>query len=81
MSEIKNIVLPEEVGKNAESSIVMWYKEVGDDFEKGENLVEVQTEKVALDIPAPFSGILKEIKVNRGEAATVGDVIAIATTK
>lgn len=79
MAAEKEILLPEELGENAESLIVLWYKEPGDSFEKGETMVEVQTEKVAFEVPAPFSGILKEIKVQRGETAKVGQVIAIAT--
>jgi len=78
MAELKNIVLPEELGEGTESSIVMWYKEPEDTFEEGETLVEVQTEKVAFEVPAPFSGTLSEIKVKRGETATVGQVIATA---
>lgn len=78
MSKLKEIVLPEELGEGTESSIVLWYKEPGDSFEEGETLVEVQTEKVAYEVAAPFSGTLKEIKVKRGESATVGQVIAMA---
>lgn len=78
MADLRNIILPKELGEGAESSIVMWYKEPGDTFKEGETLVEVQTEKVAFEVPAPFSGTLKEIKVKRGETATVGQVIATA---
>ncbi|HLV39514.1 biotin/lipoyl-containing protein [Xanthomarina sp.] len=78
MDNLRNIVLPEELGEGTESSIIMWYKEPGDTFEEGETLVEVQTEKVAFEVPAPFAGILKEIKVKRGETAKVGQVIATA---
>jgi len=76
MSELKEIVLPEELGVDRESSIVLWFKEPGEFFEKGETLVEVQTEKVAFEVPAPFSGVLSEIKVKRGESAITGQVIA-----
>ena len=78
MATSKEIVLPKELGEDAESSIVLWYKEPGDTFEKGETLVEVQTDKVAFEVPAPFSGKLMEIKVTRGETAKVGQVIATA---
>jgi pyruvate/2-oxoglutarate dehydrogenase complex dihydrolipoamide acyltransferase (E2) component len=79
MANLHEIVVPEELGKDKESLIVLWYKEPGDSFEKGEILVEVQTEKVAFEVPAPFSGILSEIKVHRGETASVGQVIALAS--
>ena len=78
MVELKEIVLPEALGEDAESSIVLWYKEIGESFEEGETLVEVQTDKVAFEVPAPFSGTLIEIKVKRGETAKTGAVIAMA---
>ncbi|WP_339627910.1 biotin/lipoyl-containing protein [uncultured Maribacter sp.] len=78
MVELKEIVLPEALGEDAESSIVLWYKELGESFEEGETLVEVQTDKVAFEVPAPFSGTLIEIKVKRGETAKTGAVIAMA---
>jgi len=78
MDNLRNIVLPEELGEGTESSIIMWYKEPGDTLEEGETLVEVQTEKVAFEVPAPFAGIMKKIKVKRGETAKVGQVIATA---
>ncbi|WP_223170281.1 biotin/lipoyl-containing protein [Maribacter aquimaris] len=78
MEKMNEIVLPKELGEDAESSVVLWYKEIGDAFEKDETLLEVQTEKVTFEVPAPFSGILKEIKVHRGETAKTGDVIALA---
>ncbi len=78
MAELKEIRLPKELGEDAESSIVLWYKDIGESFQEGETLVEVQTEKVAFEVPAPFSGTLVEIKVKRGESAKVGEVIAMA---
>ena len=78
MAKLKEIVLPEALGEDAESSVVLWYKEIGESFEEGETLVEVQTEKVAFEVPAPFSGTLIEIKVKRGETAKTGAVIAMA---
>lgn len=78
MTKLKEIVLPEALGEDAESSVVLWYKEIGESFEEGETLVEVQTEKVAFEVPAPFSGTLIEIKVKRGETTKTGAVIAMA---
>ena len=78
MAELKEILLPEELGEGAESSMVLWFKEIGESFEEGETLVEVQTEKATFEVAAPFSGVLSEIKVKRGESAKVGQVIAMA---
>ncbi|MER3317155.1 MAG: lipoyl domain-containing protein [Allomuricauda sp.] len=78
MAVSKEILLPNELGEDSESMVILWYKDPGDSFQEGETLVEIQTEKVAYEVPAPFSGTLREIKVNRGETAKVGDVIALA---
>jgi len=75
MSQLKEIILPKEL---EESIVVLWYKELGEFFEEEETLVEVQTEKVTFEVPAPFSGVLSEIKVKRGETATGGEIIATA---
>lgn len=79
MSELVDIVLPPEVGEGTESLVVLWYKEPGDSFMKEEALLEVQADKATFEVSAPFSGVLEEIKVNRGEVAAVGQVIAVAT--
>jgi len=78
MSNLIDIILPAEVGEEAESLVVMWYKEPGDTFKKDEILVEVQTDKAIYEIPAEFDGVLEEILVNRGEVASIGQVMARA---
>ncbi len=60
-----------------ESVIVFWHKTEGDSIQKGDILVEVQTEKAVFEIEAENGGILKNILVNRGEVARVGDVLAV----
>ena len=77
MANLKEIVLPEALREDAESSVVLRYKEIGESFEMGETLVEVQTEKVAYEVPASFSGTLIEIKVKSGKTAKTSAVIAI----
>ncbi|MEM7485244.1 MAG: dihydrolipoamide acetyltransferase family protein [Bacteroidota bacterium] len=76
MSNIIDVILPKEVGEDVESLVVMWYKEEGDDVEKDEILVEVQTDKAIYELPAPEDGVLTEILVKRGEVAAVGAVMA-----
>jgi len=78
MADLIEITLPTEVGEDAESLVVMWYKEPGDSFEKDEILVEVQTDKAIFEMPAEFDGVLEEILVKRGEVASVGQVMARA---
>ncbi|TAA73025.1 biotin/lipoyl-containing protein [Planococcus salinarum] len=58
-----------------ESLMVLWFVSVGDFVEKGDPLVEVQTEKAVSEIPAESSGTIQEIAVQRGESAKVGDVL------
>ncbi len=72
MIEVK---LPRIDEDHNESSIVFWHKQVGDAIQKGDVLVEVQTEKAVTEIDADSDGIMNEIIVKRGEVASVGDII------
>ncbi len=72
--EIKVPILPESV---SEATVATWHKQVGDAVSIDENLVDIETEKVVLEVPSTVDGVIKEIKVEEG--ATVGeqDIIAI----
>ncbi|HIW07107.1 MAG TPA: 2-oxoglutarate dehydrogenase complex dihydrolipoyllysine-residue succinyltransferase [Candidatus Ignatzschineria merdigallinarum] len=72
--EIKVPVLPESV---ADALLSAWHKLVGEFIEEGENLVDLETDKVMLEVPATVSGVLKEIKVEEGTDVTEGTVLAI----
>lgn len=72
--EIKVPVLPESV---ADALLSAWHKQVGDFIEEGENLVDLETDKVMLEVPATVSGVIKEIKVEEGTDVTEGTVLAI----
>lgn len=74
MAEIK---LPRIDEAYEESSVIFWHKQEGDAVQKGDVLVEIQTEKAVSELEAVTDGILKEIVVKRGEVATVGDVLGI----
>lgn len=78
MPDLKEIIIPREAGKESESLIVMWHKKPGESFSEGETLVEIQTDKATMEVPAQFAGVIKEIKVARGGTAKTGQVIAIA---
>ena len=65
--------LPESV---ADATLVNWNKKPGDSVREGENLVDLETDKVVLEMPAPVSGILKEITAKDGATVTGGDIIA-----
>ncbi len=68
--------LPQLADDVEESLMVLWFVSEGDFVEKGDPLVEVQTEKAVSEITAESSGTIQEIAVKRGDSAKVGDVLA-----
>ncbi len=66
--------LPESV---ADGTLVSWYKQPGDAVARDENLVDLETDKVVLEVPSPVAGILKEIKFGNGSTVTSGQLIAV----
>jgi 2-oxoglutarate dehydrogenase E2 component (dihydrolipoamide succinyltransferase) len=71
--EVKVPSLPESV---SDGTLVNWKKKPGDPVKRGENLVDLETDKVVLDIPAPADGVLGPILRQEGDIVTTGDVIA-----
>ena len=71
------IKMPEAGFSITEGTVIEWYKEVGDSIKEGENVVCVETDKLAVDIPAERSGVLNEVKYRAGEVVTVGEVMGI----
>jgi len=59
-----------------EANIAHWHFEEGDKVEKGQDLVEINCDGVAYNIPAPASGTLAEVYFDSGEIVDLGDVIA-----
>lgn len=74
------VKLPRLSDDHDESLITFWHVSEGDAVEKGDTLVEVQTEKAVSEIEAPESGIVKEIRKKRADTAAVGEVLAIIET-
>ena len=72
--EIKVPQLPESV---TDATLVSWHKKVGESVARDENLVDLETDKVVLEVPAPSSGVLQEIKAKDGAIVTAGDVLAV----
>ena len=58
-----------------EVRIVEWLKQEGDQVEEDENLVELETDKASLTLPAPAAGVLEEVLKHDGESASVGETI------
>ena len=72
--EVRVPQLPESV---ADATLVAWRKQPGDAVSRDENLVDLETDKVVLEVPAPAAGVLKEVKVDNGATVTGGQVLAI----
>ena len=66
--------LPESV---SDATLVTWHKQPGDIVGAGENLADLETDKVVLEVPAPSSGVLKEIIRSAGETVVGGELLAI----
>ena len=72
--EVKVPVLPESV---SDATIATWHKKPGDAVKRDENLVDLETDKVVLEVPAPADGVLKEIRHDTGDTVNSQDVIGI----
>ncbi|QWF69625.1 2-oxoglutarate dehydrogenase complex dihydrolipoyllysine-residue succinyltransferase [Methylomonas paludis] len=72
--EILAPTLPESV---ADASLVVWHKQIGDWINEGDNLADLETDKVILEVPAPHSGTLKEIFKHGGDTVLGGELLAL----
>ncbi len=72
--EVKVPVLPESV---SDATIATWHKKVGDSVRRDENLLDLETDKVVLEVPSPVDGVLKELKFKEGDTVTSSQILAI----
>jgi 2-oxoglutarate dehydrogenase E2 component (dihydrolipoamide succinyltransferase) len=72
--EVRVPQLPESV---ADATLVSWHKKPGDSVVRDENLVDLETDKVVLEVPAPAAGVIKEIKLTDGTTVTSGQLLAV----
>src|SRR6478752_4413220 len=72
--EVKVPVLPESV---SDATIATWHKKAGDAVKRDENLVDLETDKVVLEVPSPVDGVLKEIKFAEGATVNSQQVIGV----
>ena len=72
--EIKVPQLPESV---ADATLVTWHKKAGEAVTRDENLADLETDKVVLEVPAPVTGVLKELRIVAGTSVTSGQVLAV----
>ena len=71
------VVMPRMGETVDEGTVNVWHKAVGDQVTEGEPLLEIGTDKVDTDIPAPVTGTLTEIKVAVDQSVPVGTVLAV----
>src|SRR6185369_3365759 len=72
--EVKVPVLPESV---SDATIATWHKKPGDTVRRDENLVDLETDKVVLEVPAPADGVLKSVLKNTGDTVNSQELIAV----
>ncbi|MDP2195368.1 MAG: 2-oxoglutarate dehydrogenase complex dihydrolipoyllysine-residue succinyltransferase [Rhodocyclaceae bacterium] len=76
--EVKVPQLSESV---AEATLVSWHKNVGDAVTRDENLIDIETDKVVLELPAPHDGVLVEVLKGNGDTVIAGELIARIDTE
>ena len=72
--EVKVPNLPESV---SDATVAKWHKKPGDNVRRDENLVDLETDKVVLEVPAPADGVLKDISADEGVTVTEGEVLGL----
>jgi 2-oxoglutarate dehydrogenase E2 component (dihydrolipoamide succinyltransferase) len=72
--EIRVPQLPESI---ADATLVAWHKQPGEPVSRDENLADLETDKVVLEVPAPTNGVLRELRVQSGATVTSGQLIAV----
>jgi len=72
---MKEITLPSLAEGIEKAAVSYWHRAVGDDVKEGEDLVELVTDKATFNLPAPVSGVLKEILVEEGKDVMVGQIL------
>src|SRR6266446_4602285 len=72
-----DVLMPQLGETVAKGKITQWFKSAGDAIKPGDNLFEIETDKVSMEVPSTTAGVLAEIRVPAGEVAPVGAVVAV----
>jgi pyruvate dehydrogenase E2 component (dihydrolipoamide acetyltransferase) len=72
-----DVLMPQLGETVAEGKITKWFKSAGDQVKPGDNLFEIETDKVSMEVPSTTTGVLSEIRVVAGDVAPVGAIVAI----
>src|SRR6185436_5854228 len=76
-----DVLMPQLGETVAEGKITQWFKSAGDAIKPGDNLFEIETDKVSMEVPATSAGVLAEVRVAAGEVAPVGAIVAVIADK
>ena len=71
-----NVTMPPLAEGVDRAGVSFWFKQPGEDIKTGEDIVELVTDKATFNMPSPATGKIKELLVNEGDSAKVGQVIA-----
>src|SRR6478736_3652560 len=72
-----DVLMPQLGETVAEGKITQWFKSAGDSIKPGDNLFEIETDKVSMEVPSTTAGVLAEIRVSEGQVAPVGAIVAV----
>src|SRR5262249_59236740 len=72
-----DVLMPQLGETVAEGKIIKWFKSAGEQVRPGDNLFEIETDKVSMEVPSTTSGVLAEIRVPAGAVAPVGAVVGV----
>jgi pyruvate dehydrogenase E2 component (dihydrolipoamide acetyltransferase) len=72
-----DVLMPQLGETVAEGKITKWFKAAGEAVKPGDNLFEIETDKVSMEVPSTTTGVLSEIRIPAGEVAPVGAVVAV----
>ena len=72
-----DVLMPQLGETVAEGKITKWFKSAGEQVKPGDNLFEIETDKVSMEVPSTTTGVLAEIRVAAGDVAPVGAIVAV----
>src|SRR5215467_10130337 len=72
-----DVLMPQLGETVSEGKITKWFKSPGDAVKPGDNLFEIETDKVSMEVPSTAAGVIQEIRVGVGEVAPVGAIVAV----
>jgi pyruvate dehydrogenase E2 component (dihydrolipoamide acetyltransferase) len=72
-----DVLMPQLGETVAEGKITKWFKSAGEEVKPGDNLFEIETDKVSMEVPSTTTGVLAEIRVPAGDVAPVGTIVAV----